>query len=232
VSLARDAINVDLNMNKTEMIKHACCERIASSGIVYSRNSQQNGKPDKAYSLNQILLRLIEDELEFSFRTQNCLNTAGIRLIGQLVQKTEPDLLMLKNFGKRSLIEIKNVLAEISLSLETSLDFPPWNGDGDGTMLIQMLSMQRAGGGFDADKKLMQAIGLDIKKLHQTAAALNLGKGPDNQTLLCTAYLLDRLETEFEPSRPYLSDLIQRHKRWMQKELKKSPTHKQAHNGK
>lgn len=220
------------NMSKTELINRVCCERIASSGVVYGQVSSQNGKPDKAYRLNQILLRPIEEEIEFSFRTQNCLNTAGIRLIGQLVQKTETELLQLKNFGKRSLQEIKDVLAEMGLGLETSLDFPPWNGDSDTSMLLQILSMQRAGGGFHADKSIMQAMGLDIKQLPSKLAASNLGKVPDSQMLHFTAYLLDRLDVEFEPGRPYLSDLIQRHKRWMQKELKKVSTHKQMHNSK
>jgi len=203
------------------MIYSARCERIVSSGVVYGGNSAGNIRRDKAYRLNQILLSLIEDEIEFSFRTQHCLNSAGMKLIGQLVQKTEAEFLTLKNFGKRSLNEIKDVLADMRLTLEMSLDFPPWNGDGDGPMLIQVLSMQCVGGGFNMDKDLMRSIGVDLRTLYKKATELNLTKEKDNQLLFNTAYLLQLLETKFEQGRPYLADLIQRHKRWLQKELKR-----------
>ena len=66
--------------------------------------------------LNENLFRNV-DELELSVRASNCLKTANIRTIADLVQKTEPELLKTKNFGKKSLNEIKTILAEMGLSL-------------------------------------------------------------------------------------------------------------------
>jgi DNA-directed RNA polymerase subunit alpha len=57
------------------------------------------------------------DTIELSVRAQNCLNNAEIRLIGELCQKTEPKMLKYRNFGKKSLEEIKERLAEMGLSL-------------------------------------------------------------------------------------------------------------------
>jgi DNA-directed RNA polymerase subunit alpha len=71
--------------------------------------------------LNENLFRNV-DELELSVRASNCLKTANIRTIADLVQKTEPELLKTKNFGKKSLNEIKTILAEMGLSLGMRLD--------------------------------------------------------------------------------------------------------------
>jgi DNA-directed RNA polymerase subunit alpha len=57
------------------------------------------------------------DELDLSVRSYNCLKNANIRTLGELVAKTEAELLKTKNFGRRSLNEIKEVLAESGLSL-------------------------------------------------------------------------------------------------------------------
>src|SRR5438046_8088922 len=62
------------------------------------------------------------DELELSVRASNCLKTANIRTIADLVQKTEAELLKTKNFGKKSLNEIKTILGEMGLSLGMRLD--------------------------------------------------------------------------------------------------------------
>ncbi|MFO8058813.1 MAG: DNA-directed RNA polymerase subunit alpha [bacterium] len=65
------------------------------------------------------------DELELSVRAANCLKSANIRLIGELVQKTEPEMLRTKNFGRKSLNEIKEMLGMMGLSLGMKLDnFP------------------------------------------------------------------------------------------------------------
>ena len=52
------------------------------------------------------------DEMELSVRSYNCLKNANIRTIGELVQKTEADMLKTKNFGRKSLNEIKEILTE------------------------------------------------------------------------------------------------------------------------
>ena len=76
--------------------------------------------------VNEYLLRPFDD-LELSVRSANCLKNAGIRLIGELVQRTEPEMLKTKNFGRKSLNEIKEILAEMGLGFGMKLDFAPWN---------------------------------------------------------------------------------------------------------
>jgi DNA-directed RNA polymerase subunit alpha len=71
--------------------------------------------------LNDNLFRNV-DELELSVRASNCLKTANIRTIADLVQKTESELLKTKNFGKKSLNEIKTILGEMGLHLGMRLD--------------------------------------------------------------------------------------------------------------
>jgi len=65
------------------------------------------------------------DELELSVRSQNCLQNAGIEYIWQLVEKSEAEMLKTKNFGRKSLNEIKDILGELELSLGMKLhNFP------------------------------------------------------------------------------------------------------------
>ncbi len=66
--------------------------------------------------LNENLFKSVE-EFELSVRSANCLQNANIQYIGELVQKTEADLLKTKNFGRKSLKEIKDKLAELNLAL-------------------------------------------------------------------------------------------------------------------
>jgi DNA-directed RNA polymerase subunit alpha len=74
---------------------------------------------------NENLLKPI-DELELSVRSFNCLQSAGIRYVGDLVQKTEAEMLKTKNFGRKSLKEIKELLADMDLELGTELEnWPP-----------------------------------------------------------------------------------------------------------
>ncbi|HPD57271.1 MAG TPA: DNA-directed RNA polymerase subunit alpha [Smithellaceae bacterium] len=70
---------------------------------------------DEKGDINKILLRSVED-LELSVRSANCLKNAGINTIGELVQKTEAEMLKTKNFGRKSLSEIKDILNEYGLS--------------------------------------------------------------------------------------------------------------------
>ena len=74
--------------------------------------------------LNDNLFRSV-DELEFSVRSQNCLQNADIKYIGELVQKTEQEMLKTKNFGHKSLNEIKEILREMGLELGMKLDHFP-----------------------------------------------------------------------------------------------------------
>jgi DNA-directed RNA polymerase subunit alpha len=77
--------------------------------------------------LNENLWKSV-DELELSVRSANCLQNANIRYIGELVQRTESEMLKTKNFGRKSLKEIKEILAEMGLSLGMKLE--GWPGDG------------------------------------------------------------------------------------------------------
>jgi DNA-directed RNA polymerase subunit alpha len=70
---------------------------------------------------NENLFRNVE-ELELSVRASNCFKAAHIRTIADLVPKTEAELLKTKNFGKKSLNEIKTILGAMGLSLGMRLD--------------------------------------------------------------------------------------------------------------
>jgi len=71
--------------------------------------------------LNENLFRSVE-ELELSVRSANCLQNANITLIGELVQRSEQDMLKTKNFGRKSLKEIKEILQNMGLSLGMKID--------------------------------------------------------------------------------------------------------------
>ena len=79
-------------------------------------------KVDKATEVvNENLSRSVE-ELELSVRSYNCLKNANIKTIGELVQKSESEMLKTKNFGRKSLNEIKEILASMGLSLGMTFD--------------------------------------------------------------------------------------------------------------
>lgn len=76
---------------------------------------------EEAPPLNDNLFRTVED-LELSVRSANCLKNANIHYIGELVQKTEAEMLKTKNFGRKSLNEIKQLLAEMDLTLGMKIE--------------------------------------------------------------------------------------------------------------
>ena len=76
---------------------------------------------EKPLIKNENLNRSVE-ELELSVRSYNCLKNANIQSIGELVQKTEAEMLKTKNFGRKSLNEIKEILASMGLSLGMKID--------------------------------------------------------------------------------------------------------------
>jgi DNA-directed RNA polymerase subunit alpha len=71
--------------------------------------------------MNEVLNRSVE-ELELSVRSYNCLKNANIQTIGDLVQKTEAEMLRTKNFGRKSLNEIKEILGNLNLSFGMKFD--------------------------------------------------------------------------------------------------------------
>lgn len=76
---------------------------------------------DDSPKLNEHLFKTV-DALELSVRAANCLENANIKFIGELVTKTESDMLKTKNFGRKSLNEIKDILVEMGLSLGMKID--------------------------------------------------------------------------------------------------------------
>lgn len=90
-------------------------------------------KEDKADGfspqLNDNLFRSVDD-LELSVRSANCLKNANIRFIGELVVRSEAEMLKTKNFGRKSLNEIKEILSEMGLGLGMKIDgWPPVGWD-------------------------------------------------------------------------------------------------------
>jgi DNA-directed RNA polymerase subunit alpha len=80
--------------------------------------------------LNEVVFRPVE-ELELSVRSANCLQNADIRYIGELVQRTEAEMLRTKNFGRKSLNELKQVLGGLGLEFGMKLDNFPSRKDLD-----------------------------------------------------------------------------------------------------
>ena len=85
--------------------------------------SSAEATPADTNQLNRYLLKKV-DELELSVRSANCLKNDNIIYIGDLVQKTEAEMLRTPNFGRKSLNEIKEVLA--SMGLRLGMDIPGW----------------------------------------------------------------------------------------------------------
>ncbi|PYY22272.1 MAG: DNA-directed RNA polymerase subunit alpha [Acidobacteria bacterium] len=84
----------------------------------HEAESAEDRKPEIR---NENLNRSVE-ELELSVRSYNCLKNANIQTIGELVQKSEAEMLKTKNFGRKSLNEIKEILAQMGLSLGMKID--------------------------------------------------------------------------------------------------------------
>ena len=85
--------------------------------------AQEPTADEPAVVANEHLDKSVE-ELELSVRSYNCLKNANIRTIRELVQKTEPEMLRTKNFGRKSLNEIKEILLTMGLNLGMRLDQP------------------------------------------------------------------------------------------------------------
>lgn len=95
--------------------------------LVETTGEVEGGEEPETPSIDPILLRPVDD-LELTVRSANCLKAENIFLIGDLIQRTEVELLKTPNLGKKSLNEIKDVLATRGLSLGVRLeDWPPEN---------------------------------------------------------------------------------------------------------
>jgi DNA-directed RNA polymerase subunit alpha len=105
----------------------------------------------KEERVNDNLMRSVE-ELELSVRSANCLQNANIKFIGDLVQRTESEMLKTKNFGRKSLKEIKEILTEMGLSLGMKLDHWPHKPGGPKPVIISgPVIRESLDDGFDDD---------------------------------------------------------------------------------
>jgi len=103
--LIRDHLNIFINLEDAA--------EMTSEGGAEATGATSNENLDKSV-----------EELELSVRSYNCLKNANIRTIRELVQKTEGEMLKTKNFGRKSLNEIKEILQSMGLSLGMRLDQP------------------------------------------------------------------------------------------------------------
>jgi DNA-directed RNA polymerase subunit alpha len=121
-------IHTDGSVKPDDAVAYAA--KILQDQVSIFVNFQEEPRPEKSddgppVPLNDNLFRSV-DELEFSVRSQNCLQNADIKYIGELVQKTEQEMLKTKNFGHKSLNEIKEILREMGLELGMKIEhFPP-----------------------------------------------------------------------------------------------------------
>ena len=98
-------------------------EAMTQSSAPVGQAASPMGEESDANQLNRYLLKKV-DELELSVRSANCLKNDNIIYIGDLVQKTEAEMLRTPNFGRKSLNEIKEVLS--SMGLRLGMDIPGW----------------------------------------------------------------------------------------------------------
>ncbi|URJ30157.1 DNA-directed RNA polymerase subunit alpha [Blochmannia endosymbiont of Camponotus sp.] len=127
-----DKLIIDMETNGTiepeEAIRRAATilsEQL--SAFIDLRDIHQPEHKEEKPEFDPILLRLVDD-LELTVRSANCLKAESIHYIGDLVQRTEVELLKTPNLGKKSLTEIKDVLASRGLSLGMRLEnWPPSN---------------------------------------------------------------------------------------------------------
>ena len=125
-----DKLIIDLETNGTidpeEAIrKAATILQDQLSVFVDLKAAEQEDKTEEVSDIDPILLRPVDD-LELTVRSANCLKAENIYYIGDLIQRTEVELLKTPNLGKKSLTEIKDVLAQQALSLGMRLDnWPP-----------------------------------------------------------------------------------------------------------
>ena len=119
-------LETDGTLDSKKAIEHAATifQQQLSSFVDLDAIAEQEAKKDQN-DFDPFLMRSIE-ELELTVRSTNCLKAESIFLIGDLLQRTEFDLLKTPNLGKKSLNEIKDVLASRGFSLGTTLEnWPP-----------------------------------------------------------------------------------------------------------
>ena len=136
-----DKLIIDLETNSTldaeEAIRRAATILQQQLAVFVDLEGEQESEPAKQEEeIDPILLRPVDD-LELTVRSANCLKAENIYYIGDLVQRTEVELLKTPNLGKKSLTEIKDVLASRGLSLGLRLDnWPPATLRGEDKLMV------------------------------------------------------------------------------------------------
>lgn len=135
-----DKLIIDIETNGTidpeEAVRYAgSILKDQLSVFVNFEGSEEVVEEEPESQIDPILLRPVDD-LELTVRSANCLKAENIYYIGDLIQRTEVELLKTPNLGKKSLTEIKDVLASYSLSLGMRLEnWPPASIEGDSKLL-------------------------------------------------------------------------------------------------
>ena len=122
----REALTYAARVMRDQMSIFAGVEEETETGAVAPGVEGSQERP----TLNELLYRPVEG-LPISVRAFNGLQNADIKYIGELVQRTDQDMLKIKNFGRKSLNEIKEVLTDMSLSLGMRLENLPPRGELD-----------------------------------------------------------------------------------------------------
>jgi len=120
-------IETDGTMDAEHAIREAAAVLRDQLSVFVDLDQEREGEPARSAepSIDPILLRPVDD-LELTVRSANCLKAEGVYYVGDLIQRTEVELLKTPNLGKKSLTEIKDVLASRGLSLGMRLEsWPP-----------------------------------------------------------------------------------------------------------
>ena len=140
--LPADALGLSAKLLKDHMTIFINFEEEMESG--------NDGGHDGLALRNDNLNRSVE-ELELSVRSYNCLKNANIATIGELIQKTEAEMLKTKNFGRKSLNEIKEILAQMGLSLGMKID-EQGNPQPGPTSVLPAATLAASFGNFDDEE--------------------------------------------------------------------------------
>jgi len=140
--LPADALGLSAKLMKDHMTIFINFEEEMEAGV--------DGQHDGPAMRNDNLNRSVE-ELELSVRSYNCLKNANISTIGELIQKTEAEMLKTKNFGRKSLNEIKEILAQMGLSLGMKID-DQGNPQPGPTSVLPAATLAASFGNFDDEE--------------------------------------------------------------------------------
>ncbi len=140
--LPADALGLSAKLMKDHMTIFINFEEEMEHGM--------DGGYDGPAMRNDNLNRSVE-ELELSVRSYNCLKNANIATIGELIQKTEAEMLKTKNFGRKSLNEIKEILAQMGLSLGMKID-DQGNPQPGPTSVLPAATLAASFGNFDDEE--------------------------------------------------------------------------------